>query len=158
TANKNTWRIYGYVSTPLTITDFPDTVDAPPANWGVFTDFETDAANGLPDFAFLEPAWAKSGKTVENDQHPVANVALGEQFLLRIYRTLRSSPAWNRTLLVITYDEHGGNYDHVPPPAGATPPSATAGEQGFDFTRFGVRVPAVLVSPLIAKGTVFRPP
>ena len=66
--------------------------------------------------------------------------------------------AWPQTLLVITYDEHGGCYDHVPPPSGAVPPDNSAGEFGFDFTRFGVRVPAVLVSPLIAPGTVFRVP
>src|SRR5207244_3726994 len=64
-----------------------------------------------------------------------------------------------------TYDEHGGCYDHVAPPAGATPPDTgatppdnSAGEFGFDFTRFGVRVPTVLVSPLIPAGTVFRVP
>jgi phospholipase C len=157
-ANNNTWRIYGYVRKPLTIADFPDTLSSPPANWGLFKDFQDDAANGLPDFAFLEPAWSKSGTAIENDQHPVANVALGEQFLLEVYRTLLSSPAWDKTLLIITYDEHGGNYDHVPPPTTATPPTTTPGEQGFGFTRFGVRVPTVLVSPLIAEGTVFRAP
>ena len=157
-ANNNTWRIYGYVHKPLTIADFPDTLYAPPANWGLFSDFESDAANGLPDFAFLEPAWSNSGSAVENDQHPVANVALGEQFLFQVYQALRSSPARDKTLLIVTYDEHGGNYDHVPPPTGAAAPGTTPGEQGFGFTRFGVRVPTVLVSPLIAGGTVFRSP
>jgi phospholipase C len=153
------WRIYGYVLKPLTIGDFPDTLNAQPAQYGLFTDFQSDAANNaLPGFAFLEPAWSKSGKTLENDQHPVGNVALGEQFLLQVYQTLQTSPAWAQTLLIVTHDEHGGNYDHVPPPTGATPPSTTPGEQGFDFTRFGVRVPAVLVSPLIPAGTVFRAP
>jgi phospholipase C len=56
-------------------------------------------------------------------------------------------------LLIITYDEHGGCYDHVPPPMTATPPDSSAGEYGFDFTRFGPRVPTVLVSPLIPAGT-----
>jgi phospholipase C len=59
---------------------------------------------------------------------------------------------------VITYDEHGGCYDHVPPPWGAVPPDADAGEFGFGFDRFGIRVPTVLVSPLIAPGTVYRTP
>jgi phospholipase C len=75
-----------------------------------------------------------------------------------VYTALKSGPAWNQTLLVVTYDEHGGCYDHVAPPLGATPPDNSAGEFGFDFCRFGVRVPAVLVSPLIAAGTVFRVP
>jgi phospholipase C len=70
--------------------------------------------------------------------------------------TLRNGPAWNDTLLIITYDEHGGNYDHVPPPWGAVPPDNANGEFGFDFTRFGVRIPALLISPRIAAGTVFR--
>ena len=79
-------------------------------------------------------------------------MALGEQFIHDVYEALRASPGWGQTLLVITYDEHGGCYDHVPPPWGATPPDNNAGEFGFDFTRFGVRVPTVLVSPLIAPG------
>jgi phospholipase C len=68
------------------------------------------------------------------------------------------SPAFAKTLLLITYDEHGGCYDHVLPPFGATPPDAasTPGDQGFGFDRFGVRVPVVVVSPWIAPGTVFR--
>ena len=59
---------------------------------------------------------------------------------------------------MLSYDEHGGCYDHVPPPWGATPPDNNAGEFGFGFDRFGVRVPAVLVSPMIAPGTVYRVP
>ncbi len=83
-------------------------------------------------------------------------MALGEQLIHDVYEALRNGPGWAQTLLVVTYDEHGGCYDHVPPPAGAVPPDDDAGEFGFDFTRFGLRVPTVLVSPLIAPGTVFR--
>jgi phospholipase C len=85
-------------------------------------------------------------------------VALGEQLIHDVYEAVRGGPGWAQTLLVITYDEHGGCYDHVAPPAGAIPPDHDAGEFGFDFSRFGLRVPAVLVSPLIAPGTVFRVP
>jgi phospholipase C len=101
---------------------------------------------------FLEPSWGAK----ENSQHPNYNVALGEQFIHDVYYALRNGPAWRQTLLIITYDEHGGCYDHVPPPWGATPPDNIAGEFGFDFSRFGPRVPTVLVSPLIEAGTVFR--
>ena len=149
------WAVHGYDTPPLTRGDFPDTLDAPDANFGLFSDFQAAAAHGtLPSYTFLEPEWSPTG----NSQHPNYNVAPGEQLIHDVYYALRKGPAWNRTLLVITYDEHGGCYDHVPPPSGATPPDATAGEFGFDFRRFGVRVPAVLVSPLIAPGTVFRSP
>ncbi len=149
------WAIYGYDAQPLTKSTFTDIGHAPAANFGLFTDFTAAAAAGtLPAFTFLEPDWGTTG----NSQHPNYNVAHGEQFIHDVYQALRSGPGWPQTLLVITYDEHGGCYDHVPPPAGATPPDHDTGEFGFGFTRFGVRVPAVLVSPLIPAGTVFRAP
>ena len=102
----------------------------------MFTDFPAAAAAGtLPAFTFLEPSWRSTG----NSQHPNYDVALGEQLIHDVYQAVRGGPGWAQTLLVITYDEHGGLYDHVPPPSGATPPDADAGEFGFDFTRFGVR-------------------
>jgi phospholipase C len=149
------WRIYGYDQKPLTAMAFSDTDNAPAANIGLFTDFQADAAAGrLPVYAFLEPSWSSKG----NNEHPDYNIALGEQFLLAVYQAVSSGPAWPATLLIVTYDEHGGCYDHVPPPWGATPPDSSIGEFGFDFTRLGVRVPTVLVSPLIPAGTVFRVP
>ena len=155
TKHKIPWVIYGYETDPLTRQNFSDTTNAPDGNFGVFADFKTAAAAGkLPAFTFLEPSWGAKG----NSQHPNYNVALGEQLIHDVYYALRNGPAWSSTLLIITYDEHGGCYDHVPPPLGAVPPDNTAGEFGFDFKRFGPRVPAVLVSPLIAKGTVFRVP
>ena len=147
------WAIYGYETEPLTRHNFPDTTDAPDSHFGEFKDFQAAAAAGkLGAYTFLEPSWSSSG----NSQHPNYNVALGEQLIHDVYYALRKSPSWNQTLLIVTYDEHGGCYDHVPPPQGATPPDDCAGEFGFDFKRFGPRVPAVLVSPLIAAGTVFR--
>jgi phospholipase C len=152
---KVSWGIYGYTQQPLTRHNFPDTLSAPDSNFGVFKDFQLAAANGtLPAFTFLEPSWSSTG----NSQHPNYDVALGEQFIYDVYRAVRDGKNWESTLLIITYDEHGGCYDHVPPPQGATPPEASLGENGFDFTRFGVRVPTVLVSPLIEAGTVFRVP
>jgi phospholipase C len=149
------WIVYGYDAEPLTKADFPDTSSAPASNFGLFKDFQAAAAAGtLPAFAFLEPSWGSTG----NSQHPNYDVALGEQLIHDTYEALRSGPGWDKTLFVLTYDEHGGCYDHVSPPWGATPPDATAGEFGFGFDRFGVRVPAVLISPLIAPGTVYRVP
>jgi phospholipase C len=153
-AHNLAWSIYGYANPPLTRLNFPDTTDAPESHFGVFRDFQAAAAAGsLGAYTFLEPSWGSSG----NSQHPNYDVALGEQLIHDVYYALRNGPAWNQTLLIVTYDEHGGCYDHVSPPIGAVPPDSSAGEFGFDFTRFGVRVPAVLVSPLIAAGTVFRP-
>ncbi len=155
TAHNLSWKIYGYDAEPLTRGNFPDTANAPDTCFGRFTDFQADAAGGtLAQYSFLEPSWGSAG----NSQHPNYDVALGEVFLQQVYQALRSGPGWNQTLLIITYDEHGGLYDHVPPPSGATPPDSSIGEFGFDFTRFGVRVPAVLVSPLIPAGTIFRVP
>ena len=149
------WKVYGYDADPLTRHTFPDMAAAPAANFGRFADFRKDAAAGtLPGFAFLEPSWSATG----NSQHPNYDVALGEQLIHDVYTALRGGPGWNSTLFILTYDEHGGLYDHVAPPTNATPPDNSAGEYGFDFTRFGPRVPTVLVSPLIPAGTVHRVP
>ncbi len=155
TAHNLRWKIYGYNAEPLTRGNYPDTVNAPDTCFGKFRDFAADAAAGtLPAYSFLEPSWGSTG----NSQHPNYDVALGEVLIQQVYETLRTGPGWNQTLLIITYDEHGGCYDHVPPPSGATPPDSSVGEFGFDFTRFGIRVPAVLISPLIPAGTIYRAP
>jgi phospholipase C len=153
-AKKLDWAIFGYNRDPLTRHDFPDTQHADESHFGHFRDFQERAAAGkLPPFTFLEPSWDATG----NSQHPNYDVAAGEQLIHDVYYAVRNGKNWESTLLIITYDEHGGNYDHVAPPTDATPPNdGTVGEQGFDFKRFGVRVPAVLVSPLIKENTVFR--
>ena len=88
--------------------------------------------------------------------HPPHVVTLGEQLIASVYNTLRASSAWTKTLLIITFDEHGGCYDHVAPPP-ATPLGAVP-TAPFNFDRYGVRVPAVIVSPFIQQSTVLRPP
>jgi phospholipase C len=150
---KIDWAIYGYNRDPLTRLDYPDTQHADESHFGHFRDFQQRAAAGtLPGYTFLEPSFGAGG----NSQHPNYDVSLGEQLIHDTYYALRNGPGWNETLLIITYDEHGGNYDHVPPPWGAVTPDNSVGEFDFDFTRFGVRIPALLISPRIAAGTVFR--
>jgi phospholipase C len=119
-------------------------------------EFEEDAAAGsLPEYSFVEPSF----QVEPNDMHPPHDVSLGEQFLLRVWKAVSGGKDWNSTLLVITFDEHGGCYDHVEPPP-AIPPDAASnpGEAGFHFDRYGVRIPTVLISPYIEAGTVFRSP
>jgi phospholipase C len=152
-ASKTDWAIYGYNQAPMTRLDFTDTRSADELHFGHFRDFQERAAAGtLPAYTFLEPSFGAGG----NSQHPSYDVALGEKLIHDVYYAVRNGPGWNDTLLLITYDEHGGNYDHVPPPWGAAKPDNCIGEWGFDFTRFGVRIPALLISPRIAAGTVFR--
>jgi phospholipase C len=121
-------------------------------------DFAHDAARGnLPAYTFIEPRYfvdKVSGK-LPNDQHPPHDIVYGEALIAAVYNAVRSGPAWKDTLLIVTYDEHGGCYDHVVPP-NATPPDAHRPE-GFDFGRFGVRVPAVIISPYVPAGSVIRP-
>ena len=120
-----------------------------------FGDFQADCKTGsLPAYSFVEPSFMDRA----NDEHPPHNVTLGEQFLAAIWEAVSRSPAWNETLLIITYDEHGGTYDHVLPPSGAASPDVQSnpGREGFAFDRFGVRVPMIAISPWIKAGTVFR--
>ena len=136
------------------------------------TQFLEDAKQpgGLPSYTFIEPNMMCSKKYgPENDMHPAyavtdtgapTDVRYGEVLVHTVYEALKKSPDWNSTLLVITFDEHGGCYDHVPPesgcksPDGVIIPANKPGGSGFNFERYGVRVPAVLVSPLIEQGTV----
>jgi phospholipase C len=116
--------------------------------------FYADAAAGtLPGVCLVEPDY--STQSEENPQ----NVALGEQFAAGVINAVMSGPAWDRTLLIWTYDEHGGYYDHVPPPPAlapdSIPPAVPAGESSYDgFHRYGFRVPFAMVSPWARRGYV----
>jgi phospholipase C len=96
-----------------------------------------------------------------NDDHPSHDVAEGQKFVKEVYEVLRSSPQWNEILFIITYDEHGGFYDHVPTPVKNVPsPDDIVGPEPyyFKFDRLGVRVPTIMISPWINKGTVVHGP
>ena len=127
-----------------------------PLQFHFYSQFAKDAKSGkLPSYAFIEPRYF-SDIALPNDEHPPHDVTLGEQLIADVYNALRGSPAWTKTLFIITYDEHGGCYDHVPPPAAMPPgPSPT---MPFNFDRYGVRVPAVVISPYVEAGTVLRAP
>lgn len=116
--------------------------------------FYEDARTGkLPAFSYVEPIWiAKTGTT---SYHPGADLVPGEVELNKIYEALKAGPNWDETLLVITFDEHGGIHDHVPPPY-AENPWPNDENNGFKFDIMGVRIPTILVSPMIGEKTVFR--
>jgi phospholipase C len=131
------------------------------SHYRFFSQFLADAHTGsLPQYSFIEPRYFTdlSRNFSPNDQHPPHNVLYGEQLIAQVYNALRSSPCWSRTLFVITYDEHGGCYDHVPPPVATSPDNAMANKYGFTFDSYGVRVPAVVISPYVPPGSIIRPP
>jgi phospholipase C len=90
-----------------------------------------------------------------NSQHPLDDVTGGEWLTKEVYETVRASPIWKETLLIITYDEHGGFFDHVIPPTTVAPgDTKRCQKNNFDFQQLGVRVPAVIISPLIEKNLI----
>jgi phospholipase C len=139
--------------------------------------FDDCAAGELPKYSFIEPHFINfSEKAIwHDDMHPSSfgsrlysnggpgTVLLGDRLVWRVYQAIRNSKSqngnnWSNTLLIITFDEHGGCFDHVAPPAATSPDPADfntgAGEEGFDFRRLGVRVPVVMVSAHIAPNTI----
>jgi phospholipase C len=130
--------------------------------------FMSDCAKGkLPAYSFVEPRFL----TPHNDMHPssahstlygpanVGSVLLGELLVWQVYEQIRTSPKRDKTLFIITFDEHGGCYDHVAPgPVTAPDLSGYTLEDGFDFKRLGIRVPTIMISSHIARNTVINTP
>lgn len=141
--------------------------------------FHADAAAGtLPAYAFIEPRIIFD----HNDMHPPvaafdfvgadgvtvqvgrnSDVRAGEKLLHEVYSAIRLSAAptgsnAGNTLLLVTFDEHGGTYDHVPPPAATPPAGLTDTEMGFAFDRLGVRVPAIAISAYTRAGSIIHEP
>jgi phospholipase C len=112
--------------------------------------FLEDAASGsLPSLSWIDPAFTTFNPLgfSANDDHAPADISDGQDFVLAVYDALAASPDWERSLLVIVYDEHGGFYDHVPPPQAPDDDPST-------FGRYGVRVPAIVVSPWVEPRSV----
>jgi len=157
-----TWKIYYDKLDVVSLTGLqnPALWKYRSANFKYMNDFYEDARKGkLPSYSFLEPRFFID----HNDQHPqvgkkileTSSVLAGEVLMAEVYRAVRESPKWENTLLIITFDEHGGCYDHVSPPAAVPPdPNSTNHQMDFYFDRLGIRVPTVMISPYIKKGTV----
>jgi phospholipase C len=124
-----------------------------------FNQFLADAHTGsLPSYSFIEPRYFTDlfKSLIPNDEHPPHNVLYGEQLVAAVYNAVRSSPCWKKTLLIITYDEHGGCFDHVIPPDAVPPDGIANNFEKFNFSTYGVRVPAVIVSPYVPPGSKIR--
>ena len=138
------------------------------------TNFEQDIQNGaLPKYSFIEPRYSDVFGGTVNSNHPggagidfsdpngdslppAVDVRAGETLLNQIYGILSKYPdTFAKTLFVVTYDEHGGLYDHVPPPGAVSPFAAPV--DNFPYDRYGVRVPTLFINPRITPGTVYPP-
>jgi phospholipase C len=150
TAHGISWKDY-YAQYPNQTAATPNLYAAndfpwQPTNGASLAQFYTDAADGsLPAFSLLEPNYSVSSQ--ENPQ----NIIRGEALLSQVVRAIGHSPRWRQTALIITYDEHGGYYDHVPPPVALAPdgiaPIPPPGDPAYDgYARYGFRVPSVVVS------------
>ncbi len=127
-----------------------------------FKDLKNDIQQpGFPAYTFIEPDYGhfllgnyKNG----NSQHPLDDVTSGEKLIKEVYETIRNSPIWEQTIFVLTYDEHGGFYDHVIPPSDAVDPADSKhySKNNFNFRQYGLRVPAIIVSPLIEHNLIDR--
>jgi phospholipase C len=115
------------------------------------TFFKQCKTGKLPSFSYIDPNWTfhdsgPSSGSEGNDDHPHADIRAGEYFLSQIYNAVTKSPAWPRTLLIVTFDEWGGFFDHVSPPA--------AIDLNPDLAQRGFRVPCLLISPFARRGKV----
>ena len=141
---QKSWRIYHYdfpCSLVLTHQRRPENL----SGYAKIEQFFTDAAGdeeAFPKFTFIEPQYFG---VAQNDDHPPHNVMKAEKLIADVYNALRSNPKlWESTLLVVVYDEHGGFYDHVQPPATVAPDQLG---KSYAFNQLGIRVPALLISP-----------
>jgi phospholipase C len=147
---KVTWHDY-YASLP-TLGVFPENLIGHFGNLSHLPSFFDDVAAGrLSQVNWVDPELGDSFGAVRNDLHPPGDVQLGDQFLENAVKALIKGPQWPHMAIIFTLDEHGGLYDHVPPPPACPPddiaPKLRAGDQPGAFDRLGVRVPTIMISP-----------
>jgi phospholipase C len=129
-------------------------------NINSLSDFPTDLQNPYPyTYTFIEPNYGDVTGTYEggSSQHPMDDVYGGEALIQYVYESIRNSPLWANSVLIITYDEHGGFYDSVAPGTATAPNDGSDSSNsvnGFTFNQYGVRVPAIIVSPQVPQGAV----
>jgi phospholipase C len=161
TANAVRWRLYHDGALPF-IALMPKYI-GPLATGNGFRSFDqfaydwhNESAVTFPSVFWIDPAFADAHAPHPNDDHPPVSVWEGQRLLKHVYEVLLTRPdRWQRTLMVVVYDEHGAFFDHVSPPRIQTPPPP-----GFHYATFdslGVRVPAFVVSPLVEPGALTRP-
>ncbi len=123
------------------------------------TFFDDISNKTLPKYSFIEPRYGGINNLPPSSNHPPVNVIGGEILLAEVYNAIfQSDYYWPRTLLIITYDEHGGCFDHVVPPSAVEPGGTVLwNPSSFPFNRYGPRVPAIVISANIAAGTILRP-
>jgi phospholipase C len=142
-----TWKIYrdGLVSFAIVFKQSSATYGTTMAQ------FEADVANdALPNLALIDPSFTGDG---QNDDHPPANIQLGQQFIARVLGSLMKNPiVWKKTVFILIYDEHGGFYDSVPPPEACEPDNLGGTE--YKFNRLGFRTPLIIASPYVKAGYV----
>ena len=161
---KHTSKVY-YYDTASSSMEVPNLLQNQTELFGSYQQFLSDCdQNLLPEYSFVEPNYSDhdtdEGEEVASDQHPDHDVQAGEQLIAEVYTHIKGNPqTWASTALLIVYDEHGGIFDHVPPPS--CPKDSFQSSQidpgtgqPFQFDRLGVRVPAILVSPWVPKGKV----
>jgi phospholipase C len=126
-----------------------------------YNEFARDLSSGNygVSYTFIEPSYnVLADYKCSTSQHPLDDVTRGEALIRATYSAIRNSPVWERSMLVISWDEHGGFFDHAVPPSAVPPGDSHAGSDhnqfGFTFDRYGVRVPAVVVSPWIPRNLV----
>ncbi len=155
------WRIYGGKSYPLSgsIPCVAALHNIDVDHWHSFDNFAEDIQEDYPYFyTFIEPNYGhitNNSYQEGQSQHPLDDVRNGEALIKEVYETIRKSSLWENSVLIITYDEHGGFYDHVIPPTTVAPGDSTEySVNNFNFEQLGVRVPAIVISPYIPKNVV----